>query len=206
MGRQKTASDEEILQAALRVIVRRGHSGFTLAAVAEEVGLSRAAIILRFKGTQALKVTLTEYMVEAFIGSLRSLPAARSGDALIDLVAFIGGKISGPGNLTAFMRTYHSNIKDDEMAKLELRRGNALRKAISDRMPKVAITHESAVSAFIAHVAGSLMGWEVQTKSDAGTYLVERTREWLTLARVPYDRKASALYKGVSKARVAQVG
>ena len=81
----------------------------------------------------------------------------------------------------------HSNIKDEELAKLERRREEALRAAVSARMPTVAIAREAAVNAFLAHIGGSLMQWEVKTDIDAGTHLVERTKEWLRLAGIPRD-------------------
>jgi len=169
-------------------MVRRGHEGFTLSEVALEVGLSRAALILRFKSTRALKITLTAHIVNLFEQSLRSLPLSRGGNGLIDLVAFIGGMISTPGNLISFMRTYYSNVDDDEFAKLESRRAQALRNAVSERMPPVAIRHDSAVTAFVAHIGGTLMHWEVQQDKDARSFLVERTREWLTLAQIAHDK------------------
>jgi AcrR family transcriptional regulator len=188
MARPQTASDDEILQASLRVMVRRGHDAFTLSEVAAEVGLSRAAIILRFKGTHALKVRLTTYIVDRFVQSLRSLPSSRGGDGLLELVAFIGQKVSSPGSLAAFMRTYHSNIEDKELLRLERKRGAALRAAVAERMPSTAITRDSAVTAFGAHISGCLMQWEVQTGTDARCYLVERTKQWLTLAQIPHDK------------------
>ena len=188
MARPQTASDDEILQASMRVMVRRGHDAFTLAEVAEEVGLSRAAIILRFKGTHALKVRLTAHIVERFIQSLRSLSTSRGGDGLLELAAFIGQKISSPGSLAAFMRTYHANIEDKELVRLERKRGAAMRTAVAERMPPTAVSRDSAVTAFSAHISGSLMQWEVQTGTDARSYLIARTKQWLTLAQIPHDK------------------
>ena len=187
MARQQSVSDDQILQAGMRVMVRRGHDAFTLSEVAGEVGLSRAAIILRFKGTHALKLRLTAHIVELFKESLRSLPVSRSGDGLLQLVAFIGRMIASPGSLTAFMRTYHANIEDAALARLELQRADALRAAVAERLPEIAIAHDSAVTAFVAHIGGTLMGWEVQSDKDASSYLVERTKEWLTMAGIPRD-------------------
>jgi AcrR family transcriptional regulator len=188
MARKQSASDDEILQAALRVIMRRGHDGFTLSEVAREVGLSRAAIILRFKGTDALKLRLTAYIVDLFIKALDSLPVERSGNSLLALVAFIGRMITSPGSLTAFMRTYHANIRDEELVRLEIRRGDALKAAISARMPPVAIAHDSAVVEFAAHIGGTLMEWEAEIRTDACSYMVMRTKEWLQLAGISHDR------------------
>jgi len=74
MARTQTVSDEEILQAARRVIHRRGYDAFTLSDVAEAVGLSRAAIILRFESTRGLKLRLATKMVHEFIARLEALP------------------------------------------------------------------------------------------------------------------------------------
>jgi AcrR family transcriptional regulator len=188
MARKQRASDDEILQAALRVIVRRGHDGFTLSEVAREVGLSRAAIILRFKGTAGLRIALTAYIVELFVKSMQTLPVARGGDGLLALVAFIGRLLPSPGSLSAFMRTYQANIHDKELVALELRRAEALLSAVSLRMPATCIDHDSAVTAFLAHIGGTLMRWEVQIDQDACTYLVERTKDWLSLAQIPHDQ------------------
>lgn len=177
----------------MRVMVRRGHESFTLSEVALEVGLSRAALILRFKSTRALKLTLTAHIVERFEQSLRSLPVTPGGDGLIELAGFIGAMISTPGNLTSFMRTYYSNVDDDEFARLESRRAEALRTAVSQRMPAVSISHQSAVAAFVAHIGGSLMQWEVQQSTDARTYLMERTVEWLTLAQIRHDKTVAEM-------------
>jgi len=204
MARQQSISDAQILEAAVRVIFRRGHDAFTLSEVAAEVGLSRAAVILRFKGTQALKITSTAYIVDRFVQSMQSLPTVRSGDGLLDLVAFIGRMITRPGTLTAFMRTYHANVKDKELARLEFRRVEALRCAIAVRMPPMGIAHESAVTAFLAHLGGSLIQWEAQTEVNALTYLVERTKEWLTLAGVAYDRSYSGARLRTGAALAAQ--
>jgi TetR/AcrR family macrolide resistance operon transcriptional repressor len=188
MARQQTVSDSDILQAALRVIVRRGHDAFTLSEVAGEVGLSRAAIILRFKGTHALRLTLTAHIVELFAKSMRALPVLRGGDGLLELVAFIGKMIPTSGSLAAFMRTYHSNIDDQELAQLEVKRGAILHNAIAERMPTLALAREAAVTAFAAHIGGSLMQWQVLTNIDASTYLVDCTKAWLTIAGIPHDK------------------
>lgn len=187
MARPKTASDEEILQAAHRVMLRRGHEGFTLSEVAREVGLTRSAIIQRFDSTQSLKITLTAKMVSLFEGALNSLPVSCSGDGLVALVEFIGGMIPDRKQLGAFMQSLQSGIHDKDLVNLESQRSMALHQAISDRMPIVAIDHDSAVLAFMANIGGSLSQWQVWSDVDAKTFLVERTCEWLRLAGIPFE-------------------
>lgn len=190
MARPQSVSDEAILSAAQRVISQRGYDAFTLSEVADEVGLSRAAIILRFKSTQALKLRLTSEAVDRFVQSIEALPLLRNGDGLLDLASFIGARISDRSRVGLFFRMHRANLGDKELAEIEHKRERAWRCAISDRMPKVSISHESAVAAFAAHLAGSILSWEAESERDGAAYLVKRTEEWLTLAHIPFGRRS----------------
>ena len=150
MARTPSVSDEEILEAARRVIGRLGPNAFTVTDVASEVGLSRAAIILRFKSTHALKVLLLNRMVDQFIEMLAQLPKTPSGDNLLIVAAFIGERASNiderarkRGPLPSFFASYPANMEDPDLAALERRRGEALRVAVSRVMPMTTIGTES---------------------------------------------------------------
>jgi AcrR family transcriptional regulator len=184
MGRPFTATDEEILNAAGRVIARRGPEGFSIAEVAADVGLSRAAIILRFKSTQALKVTLLKRLVAKFAAAMQTLPQTPSGDNVLRLGAFLGGYIRSRESLASFFSAYNTNLKDPELLELERQRGRLLRDAIARVMPEVAIDHEAAVNAFAAHLSGTIMAWLGAEDEDSRRFLVMRTRDWLVLAGI----------------------
>jgi AcrR family transcriptional regulator len=187
MGRPLSASDDDILLAAGKVIAQRGPDAFSIAEVAANVGLSRAAIILRFKSTHALKVTLLGRMVEQFATHLKALPQTPSGDNVLRLAAFIGSYIRSRESLVRFFSTYSNNVQHRDLFELELRRGEALHAAISRVMPEVAIGHDSAVTAFSAHLTGSIMGWLALDSEDSRGHLVTRTGEWLKLAGIPFS-------------------
>jgi AcrR family transcriptional regulator len=190
MARTQTVSDEQILQAAKRVIWRRGYDAFTLSDVAEEVGLSRAAIILRFQNTRALKLKLTAKMVDDFTARLAALPCSRDGEGLIELARFVGAAIGSKTSTRAFMMRVKANRDDPELAAIDKRHIAAYHAAISARMPKTAIAHDAAVTAFRAHLSGAMQNWEQSDSDDAEAYLVERTTEWLQLAHIPLTAKA----------------
>ena len=206
MARPKSASDGEILQAAHRVIARRGYEGFSLAEVAREVGISRSAIIQRFESTRALKVTLTNQMIHHFRQALDALPVSRGGDGLIALAAFIGSMISARDALSVFMQNFQADLKDEELSVLERERTEVLVKAISLRMPDLAIEHDSGVMAFMAHMGGSLMQWQFDEDSNdtASEYLAERIKAWLTLAGIPYDKGGRVSFPQFQPAPIAQ--
>jgi len=190
MGRPFTASDDDILRAAGKVMGRRGPDAFSIAEVAAAVGLSRAAIILRFKSTHALKVTLLAKMVEEFARKLQTLPQTPSGENVLRLAAFIGTHLHSRHSSARFFSAYNVNIQHRDLLELEHKRGEALRAAICSVLPEVAIEHRSAVAAFSAHLTGSIMAWLAQDDESPRSYLVMRTREWLKLAGIPFSEAA----------------
>jgi TetR/AcrR family macrolide resistance operon transcriptional repressor len=187
MGRPFTASDEDILHAAGKVIARRGPDAFSIAEVAADVGLSRAAIILRFKSTHALKVTLLARMVEEFSSRLKALPQSPSGDNVLRLAAFVGSHVRSREGSARFFSTYTTNVQDHDLRELERKRGADLFAVISNVLPEVAIDHTSAVAAFSAHLGGSIVAWLARDDDDSRGYLVMRTREWLKLAGIAFS-------------------
>jgi AcrR family transcriptional regulator len=188
MARTPSVSDDEIFEAARKVIDRLGANRFTVTDVASEVGLSRAAIILRFKSTQALKVLLLNRMVDQFNQLLEGLPKTPGGDNLLAVAAFIGERTSNRGALPSFFANYAANMNDPDLAALEKRRGEALRKAVARVMPKTAIGRDAAVDAFCAHLTGSIMAALAADDTAPRAYLVARTRDWLRLAGIPFGK------------------
>jgi hypothetical protein len=58
-------------------------------------------------------------------------------------------------------------------------------------MPETAVDNRSAALAFRAHISGSLLQWQVEERQiTPRDFLVERTREWLRLAGIPFSAAA----------------
>ena len=190
MARPFTASDDEILLAARKVLDKHGPDAFSIAEVANQVGLSRAAIILRFKSTHALKVASLEKLVQQFTQVLETLPKTPSGDNVLRLAAMIGSHMrSRESSVRFFANYYATSVRDRELLNLERRRGDALRAAISRVMPETTIEHDATVVAFRANLTGSIMAWHSLDDSDSRRYLVLRSAEWLSLARIPFSKQ-----------------
>lgn len=193
MARPQSVTDDVILQTAQLVLERRGHDGFTLSEVAEEVGLSRAAITLRFKSALVLKVRLLEKSVERFTEQLDRLPSTPSGDNLIEIAAFLGQILAQRPNFGSVLAVYSGNIKIGDLAVVELRRRQALRDKIFQCMPNTALPRQQTADAFEAHLGGTIMATQGQGFANPCEYLIERTRQWLNLAQIPY----SPVYEGL---------
>lgn len=63
MGRKRVIDQEQILDAAERVVAREGAARLTLDAVAEEAGISKASVIYDYKTKQALIEAVVERAV-----------------------------------------------------------------------------------------------------------------------------------------------
>lgn len=187
MARPFIATDEEVLDAAQRVLARRGPDRFSVAEVAAEVGLSRAAIILRFKSTRALRMQVMERMADRFNAGLAALPKTPGGDSLLHVAAFVGAQAQTREGAARFIANFTSNLQDRELLSVVHKRGEALAAAISSAMPPVAIGHASAVMAFRAHLSGSIINWLSLDDGDARRYIVMRAVEWLKLANIPFS-------------------
>lgn len=190
MARTPTVSDEEILDAAGRVLDERGVTGFTVADVAAATGLSRAAIILRFSSTRDLKITLLTKRVEEFARALEGLPRTPSGNHLLELSALIGGNLGSREGPSSFFNNYAFNMQDPELAALEKRRGEAFHGAIARLMPETRIDQASAVSEFVAHLTGSIISWIGSDDDNPRAFLIGRSKKWLALAGIPCDDPA----------------
>lgn len=95
MPRPKLHSDEFILDTALGILLQKGPSAFTLSDVAEAVGISRAALIQRFKD----KATLHLKVMERNTQEVRDYFAGASPEKGLDpLWAMLKDLIAGMGD------------------------------------------------------------------------------------------------------------
>lgn len=190
MARTPTVSNEKILEAAYRVLDERGVDAFTVSDVAAATGLSRAAIILRFKSTRALKITLLSKRIEQYSRALADLPRTPSGNHLLEIAGFIGGNLGSRKGQSSFFNNYAINMQDPELAALEKKRGEAFHRAISRVMPATLIDQPSAVTEFVAHLSGSIISWIGADDEDPRQFLIARSKKWLALAGIPFDDPA----------------
>lgn len=190
MSRTPSVSDDEILKAALKIYTTHSANGFSVKKVANEVGLSRAAIIARFNSTQDLKLRAANQLVSSFIASLDDLPKTPSGDNVLEVVRFIGlhfqGRRTGLQYLVGAVNTEEGD-EDPELLALETKLHAAMKKTISRVLPILPIGREATIEAFRAHILGTLILWDYRGRGKPSTYLQRRTKEWLQMVGIPYS-------------------
>lgn len=79
MPRPKLASDDEVVDATRRVMLRDGAERFTLSDVAREVGLSRAALIQRFENKAGLARRVARRGLDALQQLIAAHPVTNKG-------------------------------------------------------------------------------------------------------------------------------
>jgi AcrR family transcriptional regulator len=191
MARPLTASDDQILDAAYNVLRRRGADGFTVSEVARDVGLSRTAITLRFKSGDELKRLLLQRQIKQFKAHIDALTITRGGAGLLVIADMLGGMIGGRDRFSHFMMQYLPANADSELVGLEERRGKLLRDAIGAAMPETAIDRAAAIDAFMAHITGTVLYWQLSEGADIKQFLRQRTLNWLKLSGIPVDEDAA---------------
>lgn len=187
MARPLSATDDEILGAAQQVLAQHGLDGFSVSEVARKLGLSRAAITLRFKSSDELKRTLVKRNADSFEAMFRSLEVDQGASGLLAIVDMIGGMVGGRNNFSSFMMRYTANLQDPVLLQLEERRGEILRSIIARAMPETGIDKADAVDAFMAQLTGSLMYWQSGSDLDARQFLRKRVLNWLRLVGIPLE-------------------
>lgn len=182
MARPLSATDDEILEAAERVMAAHGPQGFSVSKVAQEIGLSRAAITLRFENPAVLKREVYARATARMENAIADWKLERGPAGLLEIASRIGRMVGGKSQLGLFMMRMSENISDPAAREMELERGRILRDAVARAMPETAVSLKDAANAFMAQITGSLIAWQSSPVEDAEAFLVERIGIWLTMA------------------------
>lgn len=125
MGRPRLASDDDILDATARAVSRHGPGSLTLATVAEQAGITAAAILQRFGSKHGLLLALSR---RSTAGAAEAVEAAmarsRSGsalDALAELLTGDLGAVDSPDVLANHVGMLQLDLTDPEL-RVEARR------------------------------------------------------------------------------------
>ena len=192
MARPQIATETQILDVANRVLDRDGVDNCPLAAVARDVGLTRAAITFRFDSARKLKLMAIARRSQDFAALMNGLDLERGGNGLLRLAMFIGGLAKSPRNLISFMATSQANMLDEDLVELERDRGRSLRSAIDRAMPEHLLDRSGAIEMFAAQLTGTLIAWSASAETSGEQFLEQRTRVWLRMTGIALDETAAS--------------
>lgn len=182
MPRPKTVSDEQVLDAANRILFERGAADFTLSEIAAHVGLSRAALIQRFKNRDTILRLMAKREVEATRAYLNGLPSASGGQGTWQFLVEI---VEGMGDGSDFPVRVHLawlESRDAELRSLAHCRYQLVQSAIAQRLPVPEPTEAEGVAAMLhAVIAGATMQWIVTRDGPLPDYVLARLRRAMAL-------------------------
>ena len=176
MPRPKLHSDDVILDAARRVLLRVGIADFTLQAVAAEVGISRAALIQRFTNRETLlrhiAVRHTDVTRVGLEGMVREPGVQGLWSFLCTLVCGMG---SGEG-IANRLPLILQETRDPEVKRLAHERYRLVQQAIAIRLPPEMKSRESWGVALQGVIAGATMQWLYDDELPLDEYVLHRLK------------------------------
>jgi len=170
-ARPRTVSDDELIHATIRVMARLGPVKLTLAAVAEDAGVTAATLVQRFGSKRGLMLKISASAAESSDACFDMVRAAHPGSPLAALMAAAAGFAQMAGspeelaNSLAFLQT---DITDPEfhVHTLEMSKKNVAgyRALLKDAVAAGELKpHDTArmARAINALAAGSVINWAI---------------------------------------------
>ena len=186
-------AETRILQAALKIIAKRGIDQLTLAEAGEAAGYSRALPAHYFGSREALLAAVAEHVVQAYRQRLRTeerLGAPRGLEALLDGVAFyIEDSRRTPPRLRAFYEVLNAGLRHASIA------------------PAIAQLNQDSVGGFARNIRAAMELGEVRGDLDPeaeGALVIATLRglmaQWLVAPQgVDLDKARDALVAGLRR-------
>jgi AcrR family transcriptional regulator len=178
--RPRTVSDEQILEAAGRIIGRVGPARFTLADVAHEVGLSAATLVQRFGSKRSLMLALAGSAagsVEACFERVRATHRSALG-ALAAAATEMARMVESPEALANHLAFLQIDLGDPDFHALALdnaRRIEAGYRALLDDAVAagelLACDTRRLARAVDAVASGSLIAWAIHRRGDVVAFV-----------------------------------
>lgn len=190
-------SDEQVFEAAFRVMQVRGPSEWTLADLAAEAGLTAGALVQRYGSKRALLVQLMALFADGVAGMYDALRAAHASPlaavrAYADQVACLAGTPEGFAHHLDYLKL---DLTDPDMHVHFRRQAEAartfLRAALGDAVSAGELKRSTDVRALARMVetaiTGSLFTWATYREGDARAWVARD----LEAVLAPHDRRAA---------------
>jgi AcrR family transcriptional regulator len=193
MARPRTVSDDEILAATIRAMTRLGPVKLTLADVAEEAGLSPAALIKRFGSKRGLLLAVSSAGSTGMAESFRELRRRYASplEALLVATTFMARHTKSAEELANHLAFLQIDVTDPAFREHMLVISRAtlagyaacIRDAIEARELRPCDA-KAVARAVNAVVAGSLIAWAVFRKGSAERWVRDDVETVLAPYRV----------------------
>ena len=192
MGRPRTASDDDILGAAARVVTESGPHGLTLARVAAEAGLAPATVVQRFGSKRGLLLALAGRGRDDAAAPFLAARGAHASplDALRAALTSMAGFASTPEALANHLALFQIDLREPDFHALALAHARSLRAEVQALLDDAVGAGELAPcdTARLARSVqvtfnGSLVTWAVHREGEVQDWVAEDLAAVLSPAR-----------------------
>jgi AcrR family transcriptional regulator len=167
--RPRKVSDDDVFLAALRTMGRLGPHELTLAAIAEEAGVTAGALVQRFGSRRALLLALAARAAEGCDEMFRAI-RVRHATPLAALAAYVegmSGLASTPEALARNLAYLQTDLTDPDLRAHQVRQGKAVRRQLEAWLDEavaegevLAGTNTRRLARLVeAMISGSMMTW-----------------------------------------------
>jgi AcrR family transcriptional regulator len=192
--RPRKASDEDLLAAAYRVMQRVAPAELTLAAIAEEAGVTAGLLVQRFGSKRGMLIRLADGAAGSSKGFLAGIRASHSSP-LAALRAYVDCMAELASSPAAFVRNLaylQDDLSDPALRKRLAKQARLTRAglqsiiedAVAARELTAATNAEALARTIEAIISGSMMTWAFYRRGSAVTWM----REDLEAVLTPYRR------------------
>jgi AcrR family transcriptional regulator len=179
--RPRKASDDEVFEAAVRVMARRGPTELTLADIAQDAGLTASALVQRFGSKRGLLLALMERFAGSSGATFESLRAAHPSPlaairAYAQCMAQLG---ETPDALAHHLGWLQQDLTDPDFRRFTVMQARATRKELQRLVAEAVQAGElrktvdaaALARAIEVTVGGSLMAWAVHQEGTAKSWV-----------------------------------
>ena len=178
MSRPKLISDEAVLDAAIRVMMRTGPGDFTLAEAGREAGVSAATLLQRFGDKQTLIVRALTRDVAGFVERIAGAPTAPSREAVLDLFWLVTPDTDDAEAFADQLPWMREDFRNPELNRLSREMFTALRAAVAARLPPLRVAPDTAARLLEAQWQGAMNQWGFFQEGRLPDYVARALNEW----------------------------
>ena len=185
MPRPRRISDEAVLDAALRVMMRTGPADFTLAEAGREAGVSAATLLQRFGDKQTLIVRALSRDLEGFEKRLEDAPPIPGRESVLDLFWLITPDTDDAEAFADQLPWLREDFRNPELNRLSRQMFTALRAAVAIRLPPLPVPAETAARLLEAQWQGAMNQWGFFHEGRLPDYVAVALNEWFDAMEAP---------------------
>lgn len=188
MPRPKRISDEAVLEAALRVMLRAGPEDFTLRAVSREAGVAPATLLQRFGDKRSLIVRALARDNSGFAELVGRAPPGPGREAVLDLFRLMTPEGDDLEQLATGLLWLREDFRDPALNALARERFGVLRAAIAERLPPLPLPAAACAALLEAQWQGAINQWGFFREGTLAEHVAASLNAWFDLAEAGAGR------------------